>query len=121
MPLNLKILRGAPTPPVGFRLDSSTGLGQIFASTAIAATNWYYGKKVYDSTNWKDLRTVWTSLNGNNVYNIDMVGRVLAYKRSSITKPTPKTIMQAYNGTGELAKNMVKLLIIIIWHFVSTI
>ena len=58
---------------------------------------------MYDSTNWKDLRTVWTSLNSNNVYNIDMVGRVLAYKRSSITKPTPKTIMKAYNGTGELA------------------
>lgn len=59
---------------------------------------------MYDPTNWKDLRTVWTSLNVNNVYNIDMVGLVLAYKRSSITKPTPKTIMQAYNGTGELAK-----------------
>ena len=47
---------------------------------------------------------MWTSLKNNNVYNIDMVGCVLAYKRSSITKPTPRMIMQAYNGTGELAK-----------------
>lgn len=96
-------------PPLVFRVDSSTGLGQIFAETAIHALNWQAQYEVYDSTNWKDLRTVWLRLKTDEVYNIQMAALVLAHKRSLLQEaggpePTPAAIMQSYNGTGPLSE-----------------
>lgn len=98
-----KMVRGVPVPPIVYRKDSSTGLGQIFASTAIDATNWYE-KTNYDRNDKKDLEKFWNELQDED-YNIDMVGRVLAYKRSTLPEGADaKRIMKAYNGSGELAE-----------------
>ena len=57
--------------------DRSTGLCQIFASTAIKAYNeaielgYIFGSKI-DITDWKQCRDVWFSLKNNNEYNINM-------------------------------------------------
>ena len=97
------VVRGVPVPPIVYRKDSSTGLGQIFASTAIDATNWYE-KTNYDRNDKKDLEKFWNELQDED-YNIDMVGRVLAYKRSTLPEGADaKRIMKAYNGSGELAE-----------------
>lgn len=95
-----------PALPLVFRLDSSTGLCQIFADTAIRAINWEAGAQVYDRENWRDLRAVWTRLRTDDAYNIEMAALVLAHKRSLLREggnpsPTAGDIMQAYNGTGE--------------------
>ncbi len=98
-----KMVRGVPVPPIVYRKDSSTGLGQIFASTAIDATN-LYEKTNYDRNDKKDLEKFWNELQDED-YNIDMVGRVLAYKRSTLPEGADaKRIMKAYNGSGELAE-----------------
>lgn len=101
-------LRVPVPPPLVFRTDSSTGLGQIFASTAIAAINWDAGHQVYDCGDWRDLRTVWTRLRTDDSYNIRVAALVLAHKRSllreqGLAEPSPADIMQAYNGTGPLS------------------
>lgn len=94
-----------PIPVIGYRTDSSTGLGQIFAKTAIEATNWYQEDMVYDYSNIEDRKEMWFSLQ-NNSYNIDMIGMVLAYKRECIKGDdyTVKDILKAYNGSGQLAE-----------------
>lgn len=98
-----QMIRGVPKPPITYRKDSSTGLGQIFASTAIDATNWYE-KTNYDRNDKKDLEKFWNELQDED-YNIDMVGRVLAYKRSTLPEGADaKRIMRAYNGSGEMAE-----------------
>lgn len=98
-----QMIRGVPKPPIMYRKDSSTGLGQIFASTAIDATNWYE-KTNYDRNDKKDLEKFWNELQDED-YNIDMVGRVLAYKRSTLPEGADaKRIMRAYNGSGEMAE-----------------
>lgn len=108
LPWYLQSLSPPPAPPPVYRLDSSTGLGQIFAATAIDAINWSEGRTVYDCGNWRDLRTVWLKLKTDDVYNIETAALVLAYKRSLLQdagnpSPTPGDIMQAYNGTGPLS------------------
>lgn len=50
-----------PIPVIGYRTDSSTGLGQIFAKTAIEATNWYQEDMVYDYSNIEDRKEMWFS------------------------------------------------------------
>lgn len=98
-----KMARGVPTPPIVYYKDSSTGLGQIFAITAIDATNWYE-ETSYDRNDKKNLEKFWNELQDEN-YNIDMVGRVLAYKRSTLPEGADaKRIMKAYNGSKELAE-----------------
>ena len=66
-----------PDAPIPLKDDSSTGLCQIFASTAIKAYNeaielgYIFGSKI-DITDWKQCRDVWFSLKNNNEYNINM-------------------------------------------------
>lgn len=99
-----------PLPPLVYRLDSSTGLGQIFADTAIQAINWQTGQALYDSGDWHDIRAVWSRLRRDDIYNIHMVALVLSHKRSILQtagsegEPSAADIMQAYNGTGELSR-----------------
>lgn len=108
LPRHLRSFSLPPVPPLVYRLDSSTGLGQIFAKTAIRALNWREGRPVYDESSWKDLRTVWVRLKTDDVYNIETAALVLSHKRSLLREagnpdPSPADIMQAYNGTGELS------------------
>lgn len=97
-----------PLRPLVFRLDSSTGLGQIFGDTAIRAINWQAGREVLDRNDWHDLSAVWARLRRDDTYNIEMTALVLAYKRGVLEAqgnpaPSPADIMQAYNGTGPLS------------------
>lgn len=109
LPGSERALALPPTRPVVFRLDSSTGLGQIFADTAIQAVNWQAGRQVYDPEDWHDVCAVWTRLREDDTYNIETAALVLAYKRSLLRsesgiEPSAGDIIQAYNGTGELSR-----------------
>ena len=107
------IFRQPPNPVAGYRTDSSTGLGQIFASTAINALNSYYmeeyGVEPYSKESWKDLRDVWYMLQDDE-YNINMVALVLLYKAkcndvdlSNASIDEIQKVLKAYNGSGEWA------------------
>jgi hypothetical protein len=90
--------------------DSSTGLGQIYAKTAIKALNWYNGVDVYDYDNWRDIESVWVKLKYDNEYNIDMIGLILSYNRHLLEEelaqqdPGYGDILRLYNGYGDLAE-----------------
>jgi hypothetical protein len=107
MPWWKQIIVGAPKAPLVWRFDSSTGLGQIFAATAIDAINWKEDPDAYDPNNWRDVESVWMKLHYDDYFNIEMAGLVLAYGASlkevdisSITPSDTKMILARYNGTG---------------------
>ena len=108
LPPEERLYAEPPVRPVVFRLDSSTGLGQIFARTAIRALNWQAGREICDEEDWHDLSAIWARLRGDETYNIEMTALVLAYKRDLLCgqglEPTALDIMQAYNGTGEASR-----------------
>ena len=56
-----QLLYGMPNYIYPQREDSSTGLGQIYAKTAIGATN-YLGETKINYDNWKERKVVWFSL-----------------------------------------------------------
>lgn len=104
-----QILMPAPVPPGVTRNDSSTGLGQIFAKTAIQATNWRYGTQ-YDYNDWHTLRDFWYRLRDDDMYNLEMVGMVLAWGASlkgvsvsATDEVSIKAIFERYNGSGDKA------------------
>jgi len=106
--INRAILNVRPIIPVPYRLDSSTGAGQIFAETAIDAYNLYYGTN-YDSEHWVDLEMFWNNLQDED-YNVDMVALVLrlkAYKCgfdiNCLSDEQRKLVFKGYNGTGDVA------------------
>ena len=72
-----------PKPIFGYRNDSSTGPGQIFAETAIKAINSFEGKKIYDKDSKTDMKYIWNRLHSEKEFNIDMVGAVLALKKKN--------------------------------------
>jgi hypothetical protein len=102
------------------REDSSTGLGQIFAATAIKAMNdTGYTKDdgtLYDANNPDDITEVWKKLNSDDEFNIEMVARNLKSISdgnqgtpsdprngdiNAITNPEERTkaILGRYNGS----------------------
>lgn len=106
------------------RTDCSTGLGQIFASTATKALNHAASRgyilldHMYDQNNWRDQREIWLALHNNDNYNIMCVGlvlldcqyeyedaynmpveRIFEYNATEVTR-----ILSRYNGTGESAQ-----------------
>ena len=113
-----KSLIPMPTPPAIYKYDSSTGLSQIFAHTAIEANNQaiYRGiinGKVYDIDNWHDVYEMWNLLYNDNEFNIKMlVLEVLDCARKTNTSEIfwehneiqTKAILSRYNGTGEEAE-----------------
>jgi hypothetical protein len=90
--------------------DSSTGLGQIYAKSAIKALNWYYSSDIYDYDNWRDVESVWVKLKYDDEYNIDMIGLILSYNRYLLEKeialqnPGYGDMLRLYNGYGSLAE-----------------
>ncbi len=113
-----------PTMPVFSRKDSSTGLGQIFAETAIKANNWAVDKKIidndiFDYNNWKDREIIWTRLKDNNKYNITMISIVLMWGMQEddclmqtmdrsfwkFSDEQIKAMLTRYNGIGDEAVN----------------
>ncbi len=100
-----------PIAPLYIKKDSSTGLGQIFAKTAILANNYLYARKIiggqkYNYQNWKSRRKMWFALKDNNIFNVRFVAYVLKYEAcklgiSNINKVKVnnlKKIMAKYNG-----------------------
>lgn len=100
-----------PIAPLYIKKDSSTGLGQIFAKTAILANNYLYARKIiggqkYNYQDWKSRRKMWFALKDNNVFNVRFVAYVLKYEAcklgiSNINKAKVsnlKKIMAKYNG-----------------------
>ncbi len=108
-----------PNTPAIIKTDSSTGLGQIFAATAIDSNNYAIQSKIktgkiYDSNNWNDMYDMWCLLKSNNQYNIDMITVVLIRAANqkalstnyfAYTETQYRSILARYNGTGTGAIN----------------
>ncbi len=114
-PLHIQIVTGPPQAPLKFSDDSSTGLGQIFAKTAIDAYNWFNTKMkhnfILDYEDKKQRFDLWEKLRTDNEYNIFTVGAVLQYKAEGLLEQNSKTtianeikrMFSRYNGTGDAA------------------
>lgn len=96
----------SPQPVLGYRTDSSTGIGQIFAKTAISAINYCANKKLYDVESKKDIRNIWNKLQEKD-FNIDTIGAVLAYKKYLLITQDAYSnynLLKSYNGSGKWAE-----------------
>ena len=109
-----KLFYPVPIPSNMMREDSSTGLGQIFASTAIAAYNegikrgYILGQRI-DYDNWHQREKVWNDLRDNDK-NIFYVGVVLKYEAirlnvdlNDASDNQLASVLARYNGTGSAA------------------
>ncbi len=103
------LFRQPPDAVIGYRLDSSTGIGQIFAKTAIKSYNEYYHTD-YDSKNWKDLKLFWNKLQEDE-FNTEMVALILksnanefGYDINNLSSQQLKEVLARYNGTNQNAK-----------------
>jgi hypothetical protein len=92
----------------GDKDDSSTGLGQIFARTAISAENRVNNSNL-DSDNIDDVKNMWYELQEDNK-NIYYIGLVLKEKAlnnnidlQSLDESSVKNLFSKYNGNGEEA------------------
>jgi peptidoglycan hydrolase-like protein with peptidoglycan-binding domain len=105
-----------PTQPVE-KDDASTGLGQIFASTAIDARNFASDTGLTDEPHidpgdWHQLWNVWHSLHDDDEYNVSTVPLVLLRNADRLGITTPpldydddatRRVLARYNGTGSAA------------------
>lgn len=105
--------------PPEIKTDSSTGLAQIFASTAIQALNHaddrglYSPEKQYNSEDWRDVEEVWNKLNTDPDFNIMCCALVILDCQYEFEATLPyaeffdfsesqtKKIIARYNGSGE--------------------
>ena len=95
-----------PSPVLGYRNDSSTGIGQIFAKTAINAINAHEGIEKYEVNSKTDIKLIWDKLQNAEV-NIDTIGAVLLYKKKMLLEANDfsnHNLLKLYNGSGELAE-----------------
>ncbi len=104
----------APTPPLGGREDSSTGISQIFARTAIRARNYAVGQglisgSTLNADDWHVLEDVWNKLHDDGNYNISTVPLVLLEGAAQVgvtglrlnySDSELRSIFARYNGTG---------------------
>jgi hypothetical protein len=90
--------------------DSSTGLGQIYAETAIKALNWDGGTRPYNYDDWNDREEIWLRLKYDETFNIDMIGLICRYNAYILTtekyteNPSVRDILRIYNGWGPSAE-----------------
>ncbi len=85
LPLWQQIITPQPEIVIGYEHDSSTGVGQIFAKTAIkahnsAVVNGIKGGRVYDIDNLADLKEFWFKLKDDDEFNIEYLCLVLIYE-----------------------------------------
>ncbi|MEU4466251.1 glycoside hydrolase domain-containing protein [Streptomyces sp. NPDC024017] len=99
--------------------DASTGLGQIFAATAIRGRNHciragLIGGTIMDPANENDLWNVWQQLHNDHNYNISTLPTVLIEGAADVGVPQPsmstseehtRLTLARYNGTDERAQN----------------
>jgi peptidoglycan hydrolase-like protein with peptidoglycan-binding domain len=103
-----------PTPPLVVHEDASTGIAQIFATTAIAARNWAMdaglipGNRL-NAGDWHVVFSIWNSLHDDGNYNIATVPLVLFQGATTVgvqglrldyTADELRRIFARYNGTG---------------------
>ncbi|WP_084011613.1 glycoside hydrolase domain-containing protein [Paenibacillus kribbensis] len=119
LPTAVKIITPAPTPPLVIKEDASTGLGQIFAATAIDSINFAVGigivtDRVYDIDNWKDMDYIWDKLHTDNNFNVSTCALVLIRAANKVGlsrdyyefgEAETKSVITRYNGTGDSAVN----------------
>lgn len=98
--------------------DSSTGLCQIFAATAIKACNYAISiglihERSYDQGNWHDLYEVWKKLHNDGEYNLSKCALVLMHSAYLVGLSADyynygaaevKAVLARYNGTNEKAR-----------------
>ncbi|WP_026517784.1 hypothetical protein [Butyrivibrio sp. MC2021] len=108
---------------LGVKGDSSTGLGQIFAGTAIEAYNHFNPDSKLSADNPEDIAKMWEQLQ-DPAYNIDMVAKVLSYKAwkngYSVENMSPEEIQKmfrSYNGSGDLAERYGEVVMNYYKHF----
>ncbi len=114
-------MEGTGSKPGIIKTDSSTGIGQIFASTAIQALNHADDRgfisltSKYNQDDWRDVWSVWKNLHDSRLYNINCCVLVILdcqYEYQYIvpyedifdcTESQIKTILARYNGTNDKA------------------
>lgn len=104
-----------PKAPLITKNDCSTGLCQIFASTAIKANNWAIDSEIingskYDLENLDDIWYIWNKLHTDEDFNIEMATLVLLWgavnEKKIFTNPyyysisEIKQVLERYNGEG---------------------
>lgn len=110
-------------PILIYKEDSSTGLGQIFAGTAISALN-YLNKRnniniTYNYENWRERYSIWNKLRTNNEYNVSMIANILVFRAISeinidndfflgYSEESRILLLARYNGTNDSAKKYGK-------------
>ncbi|SHH66057.1 glycoside hydrolase domain-containing protein [Streptomyces sp. 3214.6] len=99
--------------------DSSTGLAQIFAATAIRGRNFciragLIGGTIMDPANENDLWNVWQQLHNDHDYNISTLPAVLIWGADDVHVPRPsmstseeetRLTLARYNGTEGRAQD----------------
>ncbi|WP_243526993.1 hypothetical protein [Bacillus pseudomycoides] len=97
--------------------DSSTGLGQIFAATAIDSINYavtikLISDKTYETSNWKDRKYIWFKLKDDEEFNLKTCALVLVRAANQVGLKDNyydydvnqiKKALARYNGTDDRA------------------
>ena len=76
-------------PPLLWKEDSSTGLGQVTTRTAIKAINYANEEGIidwgpYDYENVSERYEIWEKLNGDAEFNIELVSLVLVWSAADV-------------------------------------
>lgn len=113
--------RGLGSKPVVIKTDSSTGIAQIFAKTAINALNNARARgfislsEPYDFNDYEDAWYVWNRMRSNDDYSIDCCALVILDCQYEFSSEIPyseffdysagkiKRILARYNGTNDKA------------------
>lgn len=118
LPLARQLITPRPTPPTPERDDASTGPGQIFARSAIAARNHAIAtgrlhEDPLDDGDWRVMRSVWRRLREDPDHNVSTVPLVLLWGASeagvagdplSYDARELSAVLARYNGTGAAAE-----------------
>ncbi|MED3382654.1 DUF1906 domain-containing protein [Bacillus tropicus] len=117
LPSSVKAVTPPPIAPPVMKEDSSTGLGQIFAATAIDSINYavtikLISEKIYKTSNWKDMKYIWFNLKDNEEFNLKTCALVLVRAANQVDLKNNyydydvnqiKKVLARYNGKGDKA------------------
>lgn len=120
---------GGTAPLPGATDDSSTGICQIFAKTAIASRNWarsqgYLSDRMYDFSNPQDAWDTWTELRNNEEFSLETAlftmmreaERMAQVAPVNVRDMTPSQVqrtLQGYNGGVIYGRNRTHLYYVI--------
>ncbi|EOO95428.1 glycoside hydrolase domain-containing protein, partial [Bacillus cereus] len=113
-------VKAVTPPPIALPVmkeDSSTGFGQIFAFTAIDSINYavnikLISEKIYDTSNWKDMKYIWYKLKDDEEFNLK-TGPLVLIRAANLVglnnnyydydENQIKKALARYNGPGDKA------------------